>query len=217
MLNPCLRSRRYAGFKRLWIAFLAAAALGSAAISGQADRHQNPDWPCRQILVGRISLASVWFGPPIEGVAWQNDPAAAQIAARLAPRRTPLAEAESEIGAFAQAQGAQKTQSLVAVFAALFEMLNAERAQVIEGLLRLGAKQKELAAKLRAENAPPGESSVRPPPTHQGKEGDGRAAREMELRLFEERRQTLAFVCETPALIEQRLFALARAIQRDLE
>jgi hypothetical protein len=32
-----------------------------------------------------------------------------------------------------------------------------------------------------------------------------------------ERRKTMNFVCEVPVLIEQRLFALARAIQQSLE
>jgi hypothetical protein len=36
-------------------------------------------------------------------------------------------------------------------------------------------------------------------------------------RLFDERRQYLAIVCESPILIEQRLFALARVIQRNLQ
>jgi hypothetical protein len=36
-------------------------------------------------------------------------------------------------------------------------------------------------------------------------------------RIFEERRKTMSFVCEVPVLIEQRLFALARAIQQSLE
>jgi 16S rRNA A1518/A1519 N6-dimethyltransferase RsmA/KsgA/DIM1 with predicted DNA glycosylase/AP lyase activity len=40
---------------------------------------------------------------------------------------------------------------------------------------------------------------------------------EWDTRIFEERRKTMNFVCEVPVLIEQRLFALARAIQQSLE
>ena len=36
------------------------------------------------------------------------------------------------------------------------------------------------------------------------------------VRVFNERRQSLAFVCETPIIVEQRLFQLARAIQAEL-
>src|SRR6516162_6358949 len=40
---------------------------------------------------------------------------------------------------------------------------------------------------------------------------------EWDTRIFEERRKTMSFVCEVPVLIEQQLFALARAIQQSLE
>ena len=36
-------------------------------------------------------------------------------------------------------------------------------------------------------------------------------------RIFEERRKTISYACEVPVLIEQRLFALARAIQHSME
>ena len=119
---------------------------------------------------------------------------------------------------FAQSQGAGKTKKLVSVFAGLFETLNDERSQVIEGLLRFGAKQKELAEKIRAENALPREGPGKPPPDA-GKQDAETAARDLEwdLRVFDERHQSLAYVCETPTLIEQRLFALARVIQRSLD
>ncbi len=163
-------------------------------------------------------MAAVWSGPSIEGLAWRNDQAVADIVARLAARRTPLDDAERAIEDFAQPQGASKTKKLVSVFAGLFETLNDERTQVIEGLLRFGAKQKELAGKIRAENASPQEGPGKGPP--QASSQDARTvARDLEwdLRVFEERRQSLTYVCETQALIEQRLFALARVIQRNLE
>jgi hypothetical protein len=40
---------------------------------------------------------------------------------------------------------------------------------------------------------------------------------EWETRVFEERQKTIGYVCEVPVLIEQRLFALARAIAQSLE
>ena len=36
-------------------------------------------------------------------------------------------------------------------------------------------------------------------------------------RIFEDRRRTISFVCEVPVLIEQRLFALGRTIQQEME
>ena len=192
-----------------------AASLATA--EPKADFPER-NWPCRQILVGRLSVAAVWSGPSIEGLDWRNDQAVADIVARLAARRTPLDNAERMIEDFAQSQGAGKTKKLVSVFAGLFETLNDERSQVIEGLLRFGAKQKELAEKIRAENALPRETRGKPPPDAAKQDAETVAGDlEWDLRVFDERHQSLAYVCETPTLIEQRLFALARVIQRSLD
>ncbi len=200
----------------LWLTAL-TVTFEAASVVAAEPKADSPEqnWPCRQILVGRLSLAAVWSGPSIEGLAWRDDPAVADIVARLAARRTPLDDAERAIEDFAQSQGANKAKRLVSVFAGLFETLNDERTQVIEGLLRFGAKQNELAARIRAENALPREG----PPPDSGKQDADAVAGDLEwdLRVFDERRQSLTYVCETPALIEQRLFALARVIQRNLE
>jgi len=192
-------------------------ATSAVAAEPKADSPER-NWPCRQILVGRLSVAAVWSGHSIEGVAWRDDQAVADIVARLAARRTPLEDAERAIEDFARSQGAGKTKKLVSVFAGLFETLNDERTQVIEGLLRFGAKQKELAEKIRAENTLPREGSGTDPP-HASRQGGESVAGDLEwdLRVFDERRQSLTYACETPALIEQRLFALAKVIQRSLE
>ncbi len=203
----------------LWLIAL-TVTFEFASVVAAEPRANCPErnWPCRQILVGRLSLAAVWSGPSIEGLAWRNNRAVADIVARLAARRTPLDAAERAIEDFAQSQGAGKTKQLVSVFAGLFETLNDERTQVIEGLLRFGAKQKELAEKIRAENALPREGPGKEPPQASRQDGET-IARDLEwdLRVFDERRQSLTYVCETPALIEQRLFALARVIQHSLE
>jgi hypothetical protein len=38
-----------------------------------------------------------------------------------------------------------------------------------------------------------------------------------ETRIFEDRRRVVKFVCEVPTAIDQRLFALGRAIQQEME
>ena len=203
----------------LWLIALTVTfeSVSVVVAEPRADSRER-NWPCRQILVGRLSVAAVWSGPSIEGLAWRNDQAVADIVARLAARRTPLDEAERAIEDLSQSQGAGKTEKLVAVFAGLFETLNDERSQVIEGLLRFGAKQKELAEKIRAENALPREGPGKEPPRASRQDGETVAGDlEWDLRVFDERHQSLTYVCETPTLIEQRLFAIARFIQRSLE
>jgi hypothetical protein len=220
-----MHGSRSAAWRRPWqeaafwliavtVTFEAASAVAAEPKADSPERN----WPCRQILVGRLSLAAVWSGPSIEGLAWRNDQAVADVVARLAARRTPLDDAERTIEDFAQSQGAGKTKKLVSVFAGLFETLNDERSQVIEGLLRFGAKQKELAEKIRAEKALPRETRGKQSPDAAKQDAETVAGDlEWDLRVFDERHQSLAYVCETPTLIEQRLFALARIIQRSLD
>jgi len=38
-----------------------------------------------------------------------------------------------------------------------------------------------------------------------------------ETRIFEDRRRVIKFVCEVPTAIDQRLFALGRVIQQEME
>ena len=38
-----------------------------------------------------------------------------------------------------------------------------------------------------------------------------------ETRIFEDRRRVMKFVCEVPTTIDQRLFALGRTIQQEME
>jgi hypothetical protein len=200
------------------LAFSAVLGFTVAAAAEPKVSQPNTDWPCRQILVPRLSLATVWSGPSIEGSHWRSDPTTADLVAKLAARRTSLEEAEHSLEDFAKTNGSEKGPKLVAVFAGLFETLNDERAQVIDGLLRFGTKQKELAEKIRAENA-----AIREKPAKTSAEGSGQNAKvpaqnlEWDLRIFEERQKSLTYACEAPTLIEQRLFALARVIQSNLE
>jgi hypothetical protein len=43
------------------------------------------------------------------------------------------------------------------------------------------------------------------------------ARRSWDMRLYEDRRDSLTYLCEQPVLLEQRAFALARAIAGHLE
>jgi hypothetical protein len=173
------------------------------------------DWPCPQILVRRISLPAIWSGPAIDGIDWRNNPARVETIARLAARRTPLEDAQKSIEDIAATAGARKEAELLAVFAGLFETVDAERTEVIDGLVRFGRKQRELAETIKSDQA-----ALRAKAEPNGKASDGLSAAtrmQWNLRIFEERRQALASVCESPALIEHRLFALARTIQQNFD
>lgn len=207
----------------LCVALAAAGAFAQEAGTGQIKSSEvksndpKKDWPCQQILVDSISLPAVWAGPAIDDVNWRNDAALAELVQILAARKTPIETADKSIASFAAAAGSDKPKRLTALFAGLFDTLNKERSEIIDGLIRFGRKQKALAAKIRAENADIQNSPDAASP--QGAPADSPQSQklELDLRAFDEGRRSLAFVCESPTLIEQRLFALARSIQNNLD
>ena len=190
-------------------AVLSAAPLAwSATVS---------DWPCVQRKVPEISLAAIWPGPPLDAAAkkWREDAAIADLVQRLAVRRTSEAEAAAAIAGLASTSGNDHKPRLLMLMAGLLETINAERAEVMAGLERFGGGQKQLAELLRRENADLAKmrstSNADPAQLEQKLE-----KLNWNLRIFNERQKSLSSVCEVPVLIEQRLFALSREIQKAL-
>ncbi|HEY8260676.1 MAG TPA: hypothetical protein VIG55_05650 [Methylosinus sp.] len=200
-----------------------SSLLGFAAHAAPRSDAQS-DWPCRQAKVASVAVAGVWSGPPIEGAAKlvHEDPALADLVARLAARRTSIEEAQALIADFAKAAGDKRKERLTALFAGVYERLDAERREVLDGLDRYGAKQKQLAEKLRQETqALRAEQDKTPQDAqqieHARKIKEASEALQWDMRVFDERRHALSYVCEAPALIEQRLGALARAIEAGID
>jgi hypothetical protein len=206
--------------RSLAIAALFGTQISVALASVAADvigRNQNPDWPCVQRKVPQLSAAAVWEGPPIEKAAqhWGDDAEVVALVEQIAARRMSLEDAEAAIAAFgAGLDAAEREARLTLVFAGLFETLDRERSDVIAGIERYGRRQKTLAEQIRVERTQLSELSAAAAAAE-----DAQRAAELqnrllwETRIFNERRNSLTFVCEVPTLIEQRLFALARVIQ----
>lgn len=202
---------RKSGARLLSGVLIAVSTLSPA--SAQAPGQEDPDWPCIQRKIASLTPAAIWTGPPIEEAVRAEDPRLDELVARLAQRRLPVDEANAEIESFAAALPPEtKRETLVALFAGLFESLNAERSDVMEGIGRYGHNQKALAEAIR-------EKAAKLDRLEQDPEADPTqisALREelaWDNRIFEERRASLSYVCEVPRLIEQRLFALARTIE----
>lgn len=168
-------------------------------------------WPCVQRRTESVTAGQVWSGPPLEEAAnVERTTAMRQLVATIAARRVPLAEAEKTVADFVGAlPEAERAKTATALFADLLQAMNAERTSVMRGIERYGLRQQELAQKLRAQNAEL--SDIR----QSGDVAKANASQEALLwdtRVFDERRRSLTYVCEVPILIEQRLFALGRAI-----
>jgi hypothetical protein len=200
-----------------YLSFTALCFLVSTTAALAADP-RNPDWPCNQIKVPELSAAAVWAGPPIDDVGdtWQNDPTIRDLVARVAARRTPLEEAEKAIvDYFASASGDKQTQAKL-LFAGVFTTLNRERTAVMDGIERFSRLQKQAAERIRSEVTEM--RALQDAPNHDDAKVEDLGNKiNWETQVFQDKRKTISYVCEVPTIIEQRLGALARAIQQAVE
>jgi hypothetical protein len=193
------------------------------AVAGPVDRSlaadpRYPDWPCAQAKVPEISLAAVWNGPALDDTArkWKDDVKVSALIPRLAARRIPLEEAEKTVVEFLSESAAEKTERGKLMFAGLFDTLTAERSSVMNGLERVTRKQREAADRVRADTLALQALQDAPAPD-QAKIDELSNHLVWETRIFEDRGRVIKFVCEVPTAIEQRLFALGRVIQQQME
>ncbi|SFG72075.1 hypothetical protein SAMN04488020_103289 [Palleronia marisminoris] len=189
--------------------FLLAAAFAVAAggAAAQEAARLDPDWPCVQRKVPTLTPAAIWTGPAIEEAGdWRDDEEVRELVNLLSQRRVPQDEAEATIESFAEGLPAEERSArLTLLFAGLFDTMNAERSEIIEGIERYARHQKALVETIREQK-----ETVEVSPVGTGSEAEQQLF--WNLRIFEERRQSLPYICEVPRLVEQRLFALGRAI-----
>jgi hypothetical protein len=176
-----------------------------------------PDWPCQQLKVPEISIASVWTGPSIEAIDKEKaaDPKEAELISRLAARRTPIEDARKLIADYVIGTNEEKQQKAKTLFVALYSTLNAQRDQVMNGIERFSRKQKAVAEEIREKTRKMREMQDMPNPDQA--QNDELASQLLwQTRIFEDRRKSTSYVCDVPVLIEKRLFDLGNAIQNSL-
>jgi hypothetical protein len=200
---------------------IAIAALlivaASVDVCAAADP-RYPDWPCVQAKVPEISLAAVWAGPPLDDIKdkWKDDAKVSALVPKLAARRTTLEDAQQLITEFLAGPAADKATAGKLLFAGLFDSLNAQRTSVMNGLERITRKQRDAADQIRSEVSALHALQDASPPD-QPKIDDLSNQMVWQTRIFEDRQRVVKFVCEVPTAIDQRLFALGRMIQQEIE
>jgi hypothetical protein len=185
---------------------LSLAVAAPAFAAGPPD----PDWPCIQRRQPHLSIAQVWAGPPPDEATLERakSPEVREVAHFIALRRTPMADAEARIAEFAEAHDGQ---ALTALFVAAFEQINTARDRVMAGITRYAHKQEALDAHIEEKRHEFVALNAAEP-----KDFDRIDAVEEDIdwstRIFQDRQQSLTYVCETPVILEQRVFALGRAV-----
>lgn len=182
----------------------------------QAGGPVDPDWPCIQRRQPALSLAQVWSGPlpgaqgdaPAEAGAGATGPALLALSQQLALRRTSLEQAEELVGGFAASAGPEE---LTALFVATFENIQSQRNRVMAGITRYAHKQEALDAQIvELRHGFASASAAADPDFDQLDRME--ADLDWMTRIFQDRQQSLTYVCETPVILEQRAFAIGRII-----
>ncbi|MDF3217448.1 MULTISPECIES: hypothetical protein [Mesorhizobium] len=187
-------------------------------MEGAAAANTDPDWPCMQRKVPQLSLGQIWNGPELPATAkdWAKDPGVSALVDAVAARRTPIAQAQKEIKDFATSlppeQVATKMTMLVQ---GMFDHMDAERSHVISGISRYAHKQLEMAAQLRKEASEV--DALRAKADADPDEVERRTDQlNFATRIFNERVQSLTYVCDVPTIIEQRLYQLSKTVSETL-
>ena len=202
--------RHWSGLSTI-VCMLGVAGLGSGALAAAGE---DPDWPCVQRLVPEIAPAVIWAGPPLDSVDGAASPLIDQLAVELAARRVPLDEAAAQVDKFAQSlKDDHKAEELTRLFARTLEIINGDRTSIIQGIKKYARGERTLADTIREKN-----ERLSKLPADQVLERETLIAeRDWDIRIYDDRRSSLSYLCEQPVLLEQRAFALARTIVSHLE
>lgn len=205
---------------------LAGAGAPPTEIQGEAEAEAPPidmtaDWPCVQRKVETLSVTQIWDGPPIDDVkGWFREPGIPDLIEVLASRRITVEEAEAAVETFAKAQPEDKRdEKLVLLFAGLFDKVLGQRRSVMSGIEKYQKSQKERARELERQSSAIVELEKKVPPgsTEDPPElADAREKFNWAQRIFQERQSNIPLACELPVLLEERLYAVTRAIRNNM-
>ena len=204
-----------AAWKQIGLHSIMFAMVACCAQSAFALDPRYPDWPCQQLKVPGIAVASVWTGPSIEigdATTQPIDAKQSELLLRLAARRTPIEDARKLIADYVVGTSAEKQEKATTLFAALYSTLNAQRDEVMNGIERFSRKQKAMAVDIR-EEAQKLRDLQDKSTADQAQTEDLASRLAWQTRIFEDRRKSTSYVCDVPVLIEKRLFDLGGAIQ----
>ncbi|RRH97686.1 hypothetical protein EH240_20310 [Mesorhizobium tamadayense] len=196
---------------------LVAAAMLVPSVGAMAA-NSDPDWPCMQRKVPQLSLGQVWNGPDLPPAAkdWSQDLSVSALVEEVAARRLPIADAQKKIRDFAASLPAEQLAPKMAMLVqGMFDRMDAERSHVVSGISRYAHKQLEMAAELRKEASDV--DALRAKPDADQDEVERRTDQlNFATRIFNERAQSLTYVCDVPTIIEQRLYQLSKTVSEML-
>ncbi len=206
-----MRKYLYAPFLILTSAFLGA----NSSLIAEAATFNDPTWPCQQRKVEQLSLALMWPKPLPEnassGTPTELPQDARELAGQLELRRISLEEADKLVAAFVQDHPDVSVDLMGGIFTDVFDRLGKTRHKIITGIGRYSQKQIALSEKIDATRSAMDKLMAASEPDYD-KVDKLEEELDWDQRVYKDRSRSLTYVCETPVLIEKRLYALAQIL-----
>lgn len=181
-------------------------------VTAESATFTDPSWPCLQRKVENLSLGIMWPHPVVELAEEESDPEALrEISTGLALRRTGLDEMDALINDFVARQPNPNLNLLGNVFKLVFDRLSSNRQEIISGIKDYSFRQIELAENIdrtRSEMA----LLLKASELDFDQIDKLEEKLDWEERIFRERALSLTYVCETPVILEKRLYSVAQAL-----
>jgi hypothetical protein len=197
-------------------------ATADAAADAATVAASENEWPCVQVKVNKIDSAAVWDGPPVEDAKGDSgDDAMNKVISSSVSRRTPMPDVEKAIAEYAKSlPEADRDGKLTVLFSSVLQTANSQRDAIVHGIERYQKRQRANAKEIETQGAAIGDLESKAPSDMTQATPELDAAREKYdwfTRVFQERQGNIPIACELPTLIEQRVFAVARAIRAQMK
>ncbi|MFA3916368.1 hypothetical protein [Ruegeria hyattellae] len=194
--------------------FAFALALTSVAASVHAADFSDPTWPCVQRKVEQLSLGLMWPHPVDTTRVEDNDALGlevAELADALALRRVELDDLRPQVAAFADRHNGDPIV-LGLVFDRVFTGLSKRRTRIISGIGEFSLGQIGLAEQIDRVRGEMDAALAAEPPDYD-KVDQLEEQLDWDQLIYSDRQRSITYLCETPQIIERRLFAIAQMLQ----
>ena len=182
---------------------------------------EDKNWPCIQGKVIKLSAGQMWRGNPVDekDLSWKKNKAVQDLISNILPRRVKLTETEKFIAEFAKKHDTDRNKQLEQSFLGLLAETNKIRQEIIAGIGKFSSRQKSLSKRIIENRRKINDFEKKDADGTLTKEEDKEFAKleqqqEWDIRIRDEREKSLEYVCESPVLLEQRLFALSQQLKK---
>lgn len=203
--------------RKVTLSALIVMSSTSQAIAYSKDKN----WPCIQGKVIKLSAGQMWRGDPVDenDLSWQQNQEVRQLVKKILPRRVTLKETEKIIEEFAKKHNGNRKKQLEQSFLSLLSETNKIRQEIISGIGKFSSRQKSLSKRIIETRRKINDFEQKDTDGTLTKEEDKEFAKleqqqEWDIRIRDEREKSLEYVCESPVLLEQRLFALSQQLKK---